>query len=90
MGRYSRPFADIELGILGGKLVGQVTYKGSFPTRDTPPPPAPPPMTLALCEKDCLLVMDGPLKDTRAEIVRRPDGSIGWLRAGLRLHVRET
>jgi len=88
-GRYTRPFADIELGILGGKLVGQVTYKGSFPTKDAPPPPAPPPMSLALCEKDRLLVLDGPLKDARLDVVRKPDGSIGWLRAGLRLHVRE-
>ncbi len=89
VGRYSRPFADIELGMLGGKLVAQITYKGSFPTEDSLPPPDPPPMSLALCEKDRLLVLDGPFKRGKAEIVRKPDGSIGWLRAGLRLHVRE-
>ncbi len=89
VGRYSRPFADIQLGILGGKLVGQMTYKGSFPTKDSPPPPAPPPMSLALCEKDRLLVLDGPFKDVKAEIVRKPNGSIGWLRASGRIHARE-
>ncbi|MGA9351012.1 MAG: serine hydrolase domain-containing protein [Anaerolineae bacterium] len=89
VGRYSRPFADIELGILGGRLVGQMIYKGSFPTKDLPPPPAPPPMSLALCEKDRLLVLDGPFKRAKAEIVRKPDGSIGWLRASGRIHVRE-
>jgi CubicO group peptidase (beta-lactamase class C family) len=89
VGRYSRPFADIELGMLGGKLVAQITYKGSFPTEDSPRPPDPPPMSLALCEKDRLLVLDGLFKGTTAEIVRKSDGSIGWLRAGLRLHVRE-
>ena len=89
VGRYSRPFADIELGILGGRLVAQMTYKGSFPTKDLPPPPPPPPMSLALCEKDRLLVMDGPFKNGKAEIVRRSDGSIGWLRASGRIHVRE-
>ncbi len=89
VGRYSRPFADIELGMLGGRLVGQITWKGGFPTRDTPPPPPPAPMSLALCEKDRLLVMDGPFKDATAEIVRKPDGSIGWLRASGRIHKRE-
>ena len=89
VGRYSRPFADIELGMLGGRLVGQITWKGGFPTRDTPPPPPPAPMSLALCEKDRLLVMDGPFKDATAEIVRKTDGSIGWLRASGRIHKRE-
>ncbi len=89
VGRYSRPFADIELGILGGKLVAQVTYRGSFPTKDSPPAPTPPPMSLDLCEPDRLLVLDGPFKDTRGDIIRKPDGSIGWLRMG-RIHKRET
>ena len=89
VGRYSRPFADIELGMLGGRLVGQLTWKGGFPSQDTPPPPPPPPMSVALCEKDRLLVMDGPFKDATAEIVRKPDGSIGWLRASGRIHVRK-
>jgi hypothetical protein len=31
--------------------------------------------------------MDGPFKDGLAEIVRKPDGSIGWLRFG-RIHPR--
>ena len=89
VGRYVRPFSEIELGILGGKLVGQMTPKGGFPAKDSPPPPTPPPMSLALCEKDRLLVLDGDYKDARVDIIRKPDGSIGWLRAGLRIHVPE-
>jgi CubicO group peptidase (beta-lactamase class C family) len=89
VGRYSRPFAEIELGILGGKLVGQIMPKGSFPDKDSPPEPAPPPMSLALCEKDRLLVLDGPASGDTAEVVRKPDGSIGWLRESGRLHVRQ-
>jgi CubicO group peptidase (beta-lactamase class C family) len=89
VGRYSRPYAEIELGMLGGKLVGQATPKGSFPTKDTPPPPAPPPMSLARCEKDRLLVLDGPVKGFTGDIVRKKDGLIGWLRFGGRIHVRE-
>lgn len=89
IGLYRRPFADIELGMLGGKLVAQVTSKGGFPTKDSPPSPALPPMSLAFCEKDRLLLLDGPSVVGKAEIVRNPDGSIGWLRLGNRIHTRE-
>ena len=88
-GHYSQPYRDIELGMLAGKLVGQLITKGSFPTKDSPPPPVPPPMSLALCEKDRLLVLDGPTKGFRCEAIRKPDGSIGWLRFGGRIHMRE-
>ena len=74
---------------MGGKLVGQVTYKRGFPNEDVPPPPAPPPASVALCATDRLLVLDGPAKDTIGDVIRRPDGSIGWLRFSGRLHERE-
>jgi hypothetical protein len=44
---------------------------------------------VALCEEDRLLVLDGPAKDTLGDVIRKPDGSIGWLRFGGRLHVRK-
>jgi len=88
-GFYSRPFADIELGMLGGRLLCLMTYKQAFPNEDAPPIPSPPPMSIGLCERDRLLVLDGPSKGARAEIVRRQDGSIGWLRAEGRIHVRQ-
>ena len=90
MGRYRRPFADIELGLLGGRLIGQITYKGGFPDKDTPPPPPPPPMALTLCESDRLLILDGPAQGQTVDVVRKSDGTIGWLRASSRIHVRET
>jgi CubicO group peptidase (beta-lactamase class C family) len=86
VGRYSRPFMDIELGMLGGKLIGQVVPKGGFPTKDSPPQPPPPPMSIGLCEKDRLLVLDGPFKDAKADVLRDPDGSTGWLRVSGRIH----
>jgi CubicO group peptidase (beta-lactamase class C family) len=89
VGRYARPFAELELGMLGGKLVGQMVPKEGFPTKDTPPPPAPPPLTLDLCEPDRLLALDGPFKDATGDVIRNPDGSIGWLRFGGRVHRRE-
>jgi hypothetical protein len=41
-----------------------------------------------LGEKDRLLVLDGEAKGDKADIVRKADGSIGWLRTGGRIHVR--
>jgi CubicO group peptidase (beta-lactamase class C family) len=88
-GRYVRPFAEMELGTLGGKLIAQVTPRGGFPTEDSPSPPSPPPMSLALCDRDRLLVLDGPMQGAQGDIIRTPDGSIRWLRSGGRVHVRE-
>lgn len=88
-GHYSRPYVDIELGMLGKNLVGQEIPKGSFPTKDSPPEPPPPPMSLALCEKDRLLILDGSAKGLKGDVIRKPDGSIGWLRFGGRIHVRK-
>jgi CubicO group peptidase (beta-lactamase class C family) len=90
VGRYARPFAEMELGMLGGKLIGQVTYKKGFPTQDTPPPPPPPPMSLALCEPGRLLVLDGPFKDMLVDVIRDPDGAIKWMRAGGRIYGRKS
>jgi CubicO group peptidase (beta-lactamase class C family) len=87
-GSYSRPFSDIHLGLLGGRLIGQLIYKMGFPAQDSPPPPPPPPVTIGLCEKDRLLVLDGPMKSAKAEILRKEDGSIGWLRFG-RIHKKQ-
>ncbi|MFN2151644.1 MAG: hypothetical protein ACK2T5_08615, partial [Anaerolineales bacterium] len=82
IGSYQRSFADIHLGMLGGRLIGQLIFKKGFPAEDSPPPPPPPPFTIGLCEEDRLIVLDGPLKSGRAEVIRKADGSIGWLRFG--------
>jgi len=86
-GLYSRPFMDIHLGMLGGRLIGQVIPKMGFPAKDSPTPPPPPPFTVGLCEEDRLIVLDGASKSGKAEIIRKADGSIGWLRFG-RIHKR--
>jgi CubicO group peptidase (beta-lactamase class C family) len=89
VGHYRGYYGDVALGLLAGKLVGQRTFKRGFPNEEVPPPPAPPPMSLDLCETDRLVVLDGCFKDAPADVLRRADGSIGWLRFGGRLHVRE-
>ena len=88
-GRYCNPFRDTELGILSGKLIFQTVFKQGFPSKESPPAPAPPPMSLTLCEKDCLLVLDGPYKGSTIHIGRKQDGSIAWLRQGLRITIRQ-
>jgi CubicO group peptidase (beta-lactamase class C family) len=87
VGRYSRPFADLHVGCLAGRLVGQLVFKQGFP-RPEDVEPAPPPMTLALCERDRLVVLDGPLAQNTAEVVRDDAGEIGWIRIGGRIHRR--
>ncbi len=88
VGRYGRPFMDIELGLLGGRLAAQMTYKGGFPTEDVPPPPPEQPFNMDLCAPDRLIGVNGLMKDALVDVIRRPDGSIGWLRVGGRLHRR--
>lgn len=95
VGRYSRPFAEIELGILAGNLVGQIVNKQGFPNENVPPSPAPPPFRLAFLKSnenpplsERLLILDGPLKDSKVDIIRKPDGAVGWLRLRSRIHAR--
>lgn len=86
VGRYERPSADIELGLLAGQLVGQARPKEGFPDPSVVPPP-PPPMSVARCEENRLLITSGPWKKAQIDVIRNPDGSIGWLRLG-RLYKR--
>ncbi len=70
---------DVTAGI-DGHLVMQMLHKGGFPAKETPPPPAPPPMRIGFFDKDRWIVLDGPAKGARGEFLRNPDGSIAWLR----------
>ena len=89
VGRYDNPFAGIDVGLLGGKLVAQVVQKRGFPSEDTPIPPAPPPMSIVPCDDDRLLVVDGPFKGGIVQIGRELDGSVAWARSGGRIYVRQ-
>ena len=89
VGSYTRPFSDVHLGILGGRLIGQIIYKMGFPAKDSPPPPPPPPFSVGLCEEDPLIILDGLSKSNTADIIRNADGSVGWVRFG-RIHKKQT
>ncbi|MCB9418704.1 MAG: beta-lactamase family protein [Ardenticatenaceae bacterium] len=88
VGVYDRSFANVELGIIGGRLIGQLAYKKGFPDEKTPPPPPPPPATLMPVGQDHFIITDGPMTKSEAHFLRRPDNSIGWLRLGLRAYRR--
>ena len=85
-GKYSRPFMDVNVSIDGGFLLLKAIIKQSFPDPDTPPPDPGPPAMFGFYEPDRLISIDGP---ARAQFIRKEDGSIGWLRLGSRIHVRQ-
>ena len=89
VGSYHNPFADAVLSFRDGNLVGELIYKGSYPTQDSPPIPSPPPFTLQLCAEDQLMVVDGSMQGMTIDMIRREDGTIGWMHFFARISVRE-
>jgi CubicO group peptidase (beta-lactamase class C family) len=85
LGRYTSALTDVELKREDGRLTLVMTSKGGFPTKDSPPAPAPPPAPVAFYQPDRLFVSEGPLKGTQADFLRTPDGRIAWLRLGGRI-----
>jgi CubicO group peptidase (beta-lactamase class C family) len=82
---YTNPFADVELRLEDGRLVEHTTYKGSFPTNDSPPLPPEPPAPLAFYDDDRVVYAEGPYEGDYGDFVRDGDGRISFYRAGGRL-----
>ncbi|MEJ2288876.1 MAG: serine hydrolase [Deinococcales bacterium] len=55
---------------------------------ETPPDP-PPPFSMHFYEPDRVMITSGPYAGARAEFLRNRDGSVAWLRMGMRLHARQ-
>jgi hypothetical protein len=89
-GRYTSALADVELEPGDGVLVVTTTLKGGFPSRDAPPPPSPPPYELAFYGEDLVFVPEGRFKAAKGRFLRGPNGRVAWLRAGGRIHARQT
>jgi CubicO group peptidase (beta-lactamase class C family) len=88
-GRYTATANDFLITLHEGTLILQDIPNGGFPTPDTPPPPADPPVRLAFVhDEDHILALDQPIKGARAEFLRDADGGIVWLRIGGRIHKR--
>ncbi len=89
VGRYDSAAAIREITLKDGELILATTYKGHFPTPDSPPSPPPPPVRLALYADDKVVALDEPMKDDLGEFVRDATGRIVWFRFGGRIHARE-
>jgi CubicO group peptidase (beta-lactamase class C family) len=87
-GRYVSHMIDIDVVVENGRLVTHFIPKGGFPTPDSPPLPAPPPMPIALHAEDLAFVPEGPFRGEHVEFLRE-DGELVWLRDGVRLYRRE-
>jgi CubicO group peptidase (beta-lactamase class C family) len=88
-GRYDAALGAYELTVEEGGFRVHFTPKGGFPTKETPPPPAPPAVRGALCGQDRLLLLEEPFKHITGEFLRAPDGAITWLRIGGRIMRRD-
>jgi CubicO group peptidase (beta-lactamase class C family) len=89
-GRYTTMGSDLEVSIKDGALQGQLIPKGGFPTKDTPPPPTPPPFSLGVDDRGQLVAIDGPMKSSVIDVLRGKDDRITYLRAGFRILKRDT
>ena len=89
-GRYIGQLADVILTARDHDLMMQQESKGGFPTTTSPPTPNAPPFRVGLIGKDLLIVLEGPMKDSRAEFLRDAAGNIVWIRAGGRLLSKES
>jgi hypothetical protein len=85
VGRYASLGNDLEISLKDGGLEGQIIPKGGFPTKDSPPPPTPPPFAIGFLDRGNLLVTDGPLKDMAIDVLRGRDEQVAYVRAGFRI-----
>ena len=85
LGTYGSALQDVELRRENTRLLLLITPKGGFPKKDSPPMPAPPPLSVAFHARDRLFVSEGPGKGGEAEFLRAPDGEISWFRVGGRV-----
>jgi CubicO group peptidase (beta-lactamase class C family) len=78
----------VEPGPGPARLKFHFTYKGGFPTPDSPPSRPPESVRAALYAEDRLICLDDPYKDSLVDVLRGSDGAITWLRLGGRIHKR--
>lgn len=86
-GSYAALLDDFIVHVDGDTLLVDVVPKGGFPTADSPPGEAGPPIRLHMCGADRFIAVEEPARGTQAEFLRE-DGIITWLRAGGRMHRR--
>lgn len=89
VGRYEIARGQLELRHAGDDLL---LILGPRPGVEAPPngwPPYPPPARCCFTGEDELVVTEGTATGSRIHVLRAADGSIEWLRFGLRLYAPE-
>ncbi len=89
-GHYELPLSAFDLKVRNGYLVYQNRPRGGFPTPDTPPGPAGPPVRFAWIGNDRMIGLDEPYKDSVEEFIRDRRGKLRYLRLDGRLHPKAT
>lgn len=86
IGRYKIGTECLDLKVKGKHLIYRHIPLGGFPTPDTPPGPALPPMRFAFYEKDKVIGLDEPYKDALGDFIRNAKGQLQFFRIGGRAH----
>jgi CubicO group peptidase (beta-lactamase class C family) len=86
IGRYRIGTECFDLKVKGEHLIYHHIPLGGFPTPDAPPGPALPPMRFSFYEKDKVIGLDEPYKDTLGDFIRDNIGRLQYFRIGGRAH----
>jgi CubicO group peptidase (beta-lactamase class C family) len=86
IGRYRIGTECFDLKVKGEYLIYHHIPLGGFPTPDTPPGPALPPMRFAFYEKDKVIGLDEPYKDALGDFIRDENYKLQFFRVGGRAH----
>ena len=84
--RYLAELSDAELELSDTGLVYRTFSHNKLNVQ--PKPPDPPPSRVAFTSDARFTLLDGPLKDTRGEFLRGPDGRVRYMRVGGRVYRR--
>ena len=85
-GSYRIGTEAFNLKMNNGYLVYHHIPLGGFPTPDSPPGPAMPPMRFSLYERDLAIGIDEPMKNALGDFIRDGKGILQFFRIGGRAH----
>lgn len=85
-GSYRIGTEAFDLKVKDGCLIYHHIPLGGFPTPNTPPGPAMPPMRFAFYDKDLAVGLDEPMKDALGDFIRDSKGRVEYFRVGGRAH----
>jgi CubicO group peptidase (beta-lactamase class C family) len=88
VGRYRIGTECFDLKVKRGFLIYHHIPLGGFPSPDTPPGPAMPPMRFVFYEHDRVIGLDEPYKNALGEFIRDEKGTLEFFRIGGRAHKR--